>query len=240
MSLETKDCSLELKNVDVKSGIVEGYFSAFGNIDSDGDMIMPGAFAKSISERGPDSSSNRKIAHLYSHDTWTPLAKIEELKEDKMGLRYRSKWSKAQKAQDVLIQMSEGIIREHSVGYLRIPAKEKVRDDYNEIQEVNLFEGSTLMFGANSNTPIASIKGLEKSKQMEIINDQITAIEKFLKNGPANHSDESYYLLEIEMNKLKANVAALVVKEPSNDTPPHIEPLQADGGLLASIYNNLN
>ena len=36
--------SLVIKDVDTKSGIVAGYFSATGNIDADGDLIEKGAF----------------------------------------------------------------------------------------------------------------------------------------------------------------------------------------------------
>lgn len=32
-----------IKDIDEKTGTVTGYFSIFGNIDSDEDMIMPGA-----------------------------------------------------------------------------------------------------------------------------------------------------------------------------------------------------
>jgi hypothetical protein len=37
-----------IKDVDVKTGTVTGYFSIFGNVDSDGDMIMPGAFKRTL------------------------------------------------------------------------------------------------------------------------------------------------------------------------------------------------
>ncbi len=34
-----KSFNLEVKDVDTKQGVVTGYFSAFGNVDSDGDII---------------------------------------------------------------------------------------------------------------------------------------------------------------------------------------------------------
>jgi phage head maturation protease len=46
---------LQIKDVDGKKGIVTGYFSDFNSIDSDGDIIKPGAFQKSISQNGPQS-----------------------------------------------------------------------------------------------------------------------------------------------------------------------------------------
>ena len=56
----------ELKDVDVKTMTMTGYFSKFGNIDSDGDMMMPGAFKKSLNERGPDGTN--QIWFLKDHN----------------------------------------------------------------------------------------------------------------------------------------------------------------------------
>ncbi len=42
-----------LKDVDEKKGVVTGYASIFNNIDSDNEIVMPGAFLKTIQERGP-------------------------------------------------------------------------------------------------------------------------------------------------------------------------------------------
>ena len=61
--------NFEIKGADEKKGIVEGYASIFGNIDSDKDMIMPGAFSKTITERGPGSAKPR-IKHLWQHNSW--------------------------------------------------------------------------------------------------------------------------------------------------------------------------
>jgi len=50
---------LQIKDVDGRKGIVTGYFSDFNSIDSDGDIIKPGAFTKSISQNGPSSAKPR-------------------------------------------------------------------------------------------------------------------------------------------------------------------------------------
>jgi HK97 family phage prohead protease len=61
------------------------YYSAFGNVDSDGDIIMPGAFTKSIKENGPGAKN--RIWHLFNHSTDKPVSKPKELIEDAFGLR---------------------------------------------------------------------------------------------------------------------------------------------------------
>ena len=56
-----------LKDADTKKGIVMGYLASFGNLDADNDIIMPGAFTKSLSEMGPASSKPR-IKYLLDHN----------------------------------------------------------------------------------------------------------------------------------------------------------------------------
>ena len=44
--METKRCNIKAE-LNEDSRIVKGYFSAFGNVDSDKDVIVKGAFLKS-------------------------------------------------------------------------------------------------------------------------------------------------------------------------------------------------
>ena len=69
-----KSIAAEVKDIDEAKGIITGYFSVFGNIDSDGDMIMPGAYTKTLKE------NNRRIKHLWQHNPVYPLSKPEVLK----------------------------------------------------------------------------------------------------------------------------------------------------------------
>jgi hypothetical protein len=83
-----KSISAGFKDLDVKSGIVTGYFANFGSIDSDGDRIVKGAFAKTIKENGPQGT--QLIKHLLDHNKNIAVGKLQELKEDEVGLYYES------------------------------------------------------------------------------------------------------------------------------------------------------
>jgi phage head maturation protease len=50
-------------------GEFEGYLSVFGNVDQGGDVVAPGAFAKSLQSRPPP-----KVKLLLQHDRYTPSA----------------------------------------------------------------------------------------------------------------------------------------------------------------------
>jgi len=191
-----------IEDVDDVKGIVTGYFSAFNNIDSDGDVIVSGAYKKSIAENGP--MGRNRIMHLLQHNPLMPLAKPMELIEDGKGLRFTSKITETSYGKDVIKLYSEGVFNEHSVGFEIVKADNKA--NYREIKEIKLWEGSTVTWGANPNTPIESIKSWDQPKSEEMI-------AKFcgiLRNG--NLTDESMIQLEIGLKQIQEHLKALHTK----------------------------
>ena len=74
----------EVKDVDTKKRVITGYLSGFDNKDFDGDIIVKGAFKKSIDERKND------IYFLNQHNWSQPHGKFSMLKEDSKGLYFES------------------------------------------------------------------------------------------------------------------------------------------------------
>jgi len=233
-------CSLPILEVkaDSESGIVEGYFSGFGNIDSDQDRILSGAFSKSIKEHGPDSSSNRKIAHLAYHDTTRPLGVIQELKEDETGLYFRSKMGGHTEGQDFLKMYQEGIIREHSIGFNYIGDKIELTTERDEegreysvwdISEVKLWEGSAVVFGANSETPNLSIVKSQKdiNKHLEEINERMEVFIKALTDDKLSQKYNNLFTLELIQLKHQYN-SLLIFEEPLKNTLQDQEPSEEE------------
>jgi HK97 family phage prohead protease len=188
-----------IEDVDDVKGIVTGYFSAFNNIDSDGDVIVSGAYKKSIAENGP--MGRNRIMHLLQHNPLMPLAKPMELMEDAKGLRFTSKITETSYGKDVIKLYSEGVFNEHSVGFEIIKADNKA--GYREIKEIKLWEGSTVTWGANPNTPIESMKSWDKPKSEEML----AKFCNILRNGDV--SDESMIQLEIGLKQIENHLKAL-------------------------------
>jgi hypothetical protein len=218
MSYKTKSGGA-LKDVSIKSSIMTGYFSHFGNIDSDGDMMMPGSFSKSINERGIDGKN--QIWFLFGHDWSKLLSKPTILKEDSNGLYYEAYVNPdLTYAKDVLILAKEGHLNEHSFGFNYIPSKiEKIENDdgtkYNEIHEVKLYEGSIVPLGANSETPFLGFKSCKtKDSKVHYLVKEINKVQKMLKVG--NLTDDSYLILEMQLNQIKEMLNTL---EPEPATP---------------------
>ena len=201
-----------IKDADVKQGIVTGYFSSFGNIDADGDVIVKGAFTKTIAENGPMSSQPR-VKHLLNHDVTKPLGKILVLTEDAKGLYYESKVGTHTLGQDYLKMVDSGLITEHSIGFKTI--KEDRKSDANYMTELRLWEGSSLTaWGSNPETPVTGMKGMN----LEDVNIRIKALDKFCRNTSA--TDETVELLLIEIKQLQQYIIDLKATEPTNLTLP--------------------
>lgn len=215
-AIQYKGMPAEVKEIDRKNGIVMGYFSQFGAVDSDMDMIMPGAFSKSIMENGPGSQKQR-IVHLYQHEVDKPLGKPYVLKEDDYGLYFETKIVGTTYGEDVLKLYEAGVINEHSIGFATVKAQPK--SGYNEIQEVKLYEGSTVTFGANENTPFVGFKNMTPQSAIE----KVQRLTKAVRNG--TFTDETFILLEIQLKQLEQYIIdSLVTEEPASHTPAEIEP----------------
>lgn len=208
-----KDLSLDKKEVAI-------YLAHFGNIDSDNDLIVKGAFKKSLQERGVDSTSNRKIAFLRYHDWEKPIGKFTKLEEDDNGLFAVAKLSDTTLGKDALIDYEEGIIREHSIGFKYIQDKIKWVEDatkemggYWLISEVALWEGSAVTFGANEMTPVLSVgKSENKRDKIKEVSKELEHTIKSIVKGQG--TDERLYNLEMKAKFLNAQLLELsLIKE---------------------------
>ena len=216
-----------------KQGIVTGYFSKFNNVDSDGDIIRPGAFAKTISEQGPNSALPR-IKHLMNHEPSQPLGKLLSLTEDSYGLAYESQIGSHEGGEDFIKMIESGLITEHSIGfkiikrnqiqsyesYLRNPAAGQF-----EITEIKLYEGSSLTaWGANPLTPITSLKS---EVEVDRIIKQQAAIEKFCRKTDA--TDDTIQMLLLHSKQL----AQFILDIKSNTEP--VKAIQPSESIIDAI-----
>jgi HK97 family phage prohead protease len=192
--------------------IITVYYSAFGNVDSDGDVIVPGAFTKTLKENGPNAKN--RIWHLFNHSTEKPIAKPFEMMEDGFGLKARVKMPNTTLGNDTYELYKEGHITEHSIGFQTI--KSQAKSGYNEINEIKLFEGSSVLWGANANTPTVGVKSQIKSTLV----DEMGKTIKSLRNG--HFTDETFELLELKLKQLQQYLSEME-DEPSITPEPTAE-----------------
>lgn len=209
LGYQTKNISLpaSLKDIDGKKGIIAGYFAHFNNLDSDGDVIMPKAFTKTIAERGPKSTQPR-VKHLRNHMVYEPIGVITELKEDDKGLYYESKAGTHFIGQDTIKMIESGLITEHSFGFDTVK-KETIKEGEGFFEsgrerrliELRMWEGSSLTaWGANERTGGATLKMMGKEAYLKMLEDRNKALDKFIHNTTA--TDETIELLLLESKQL--------------------------------------
>lgn len=212
--------SFEVKDLDIPNRQVAVYLAHFDNIDSDNDIIRKGAFTKSILERGPESTSNRKIQFLRHHDWEWQIGKFVELAEDNTGLYAVGQLGRSTQGEDALRDYEDGIIKEHSIGFQYIGDKMRWINDINlesggyyEINEVKLYEGSAVTFGSNPETYVVSVpKGEEKTSYIEKITKELDTCIKALANGKG--TDERLHNLEMKVKYLNSQLISLANVEP--------------------------
>lgn len=212
-----KNYDASIRDLDVKNGIITGYFSTFGVADLDGDIMEKGCFKKSINERGPNGKN--EIKFLWQHDSWKPLGPINVLKEDSTGLYFEAKISDTSYGMDALKLYRDGVINQHSIGFQTIKSiEEQISEDeeVTRITEVKLWEGSAVTWGANPQTPFNGFKSYTFQEK----EDRIKLLMKTLRNGDL--TDETFSLLEYELLKLSSvNTDS---KEAVNNTSNGINP----------------
>ena len=211
---KTKNVSLEVKDIDNKSRVVKVALSKFGNVDSDNDVITRGAFAKSIQERGAESEGNRKIKFLRYHDFEHEIGKWVHLEETPDYLIGTGKLGRSTKGNDALLDYEDGIITEHSIGFISIPDKTYLREDgITELREVYLMEGSAVTFGANEDTPVFHVgKSEDKQAYLDRLNEKMFGLIKAIKNGQG--TDERLETIENQLRVIQAKYNSLINFEP--------------------------
>jgi HK97 family phage prohead protease len=169
--------------IDDEGKKVSGYLAVFGNKDDDDDILIKGCFAKSIRERGPQSATSRKIAHLWQHKMDDPLGKYSVLREDDFGLYFEANYDDIPSADRAIKQLKSGTLNQFSIGYQYIWDQCEYDSNLQAwiCKELNLFEGSVVTLGANEMTYYS---GMKSSQKKEAIEELLKETENFIKGLP--------------------------------------------------------
>lgn len=160
-------------NIDQAEGIVECFVAAIGNKDSVGDVVISGAFTESLKRRKPRV--------VWGHSWNDPIGKVLEIYEvpsndprlpGKMkqagvgGLYAKVQFNLAtEKGREAFASVAFfGHEQEWSIGYKTIQASFDPNMQANILKEVELYEVSPVLHGANQLTSTLSVKSDEAEK----------------------------------------------------------------------------
>lgn len=148
---ETKAFRLEVKAVDEAAGTFTGYAAVFGNRDSYGDVIEPGAFAKTLADNAG------VFPVLWQHDPYEPIGVSTSMEEDEKGLRVEAAIStETQRGRESLSLMKIGAVRGLSIGFETI--QRQMDAGVRRLTELKLYEFSPVTFPANELALVTGVK----------------------------------------------------------------------------------
>lgn len=240
---EIKNVSDSVLDVDDTSRRVKVAISEMGSLDLDNDVIDGGAYTKTIKERGPAGAN--LVWHLTDHNPSlkSAVGKFSELYVDGSKLVGITDIPNTSWGNDVLEFYKTGHINQHSVGFRTIKQEDQKDANgqaYRLIKEIMLLEGSTVLWGANPNTPTLDVgKSFTKDEADSAIlklQEELTLITKSLKDG--RFTDDGFELIEIRMNQVNEkikNLFAVINTQPAQAVEPD-ETVK----MINNILNKLN
>ena len=175
MNNESKNIDIELKD---EGGKVEAVFSLFNSIDSDGDVVMPGAVKSGF--------KNNQVPMVWSHKWDMPIGKGTIDQDDDKAVfkgEFFMDTESGREAYNLVKNM--GDMQQWSFGYKvndseYAKAKDKEGEDTNAryLKDLTVYEVSPVLVGANQDTytlaiksntellkEIADVKGDDKEEQ---------------------------------------------------------------------------
>ncbi len=145
------------------SGELEGYASVFGNVDLGGDVVLPGAFRRTLDHW---RKSRQPLPLIADHDLSTAgvIGSVREAKEDGTGLWVRAGFSSDTRAQSVRTKMIEGHLSGMSFTYEAVKhyMGQLAGKNVRFLQELRLFEATVTPFPMNE-LALASAKAVSNT-----------------------------------------------------------------------------
>ncbi|PTQ68544.1 hypothetical protein C8N42_11420 [Celeribacter persicus] len=132
------------EEVTIENGVrIEGYASLFGQRDSGGDIVMQGAYAKSLAAL---KAKGRSVKMLWQHDPAQPIGIWDEVREDARGLYVKGRLlTDLQKGREAVALIEAGAIDGLSIGYRTLRAR-KDQKGARLLSELELWEVSLVTF----------------------------------------------------------------------------------------------
>ncbi|HXC40325.1 MAG TPA: HK97 family phage prohead protease [Burkholderiales bacterium] len=155
-------------------GAFEGYASTFNEEDDYGDLILPGAFKKTLGDYSAKGGMPKMLLNHGGLGSWMaspapedllPVGKWLDLEEDSKGLQARGRLINldTEHGKRIYGAMKEGELDSMSIGY---QAKDftrgtKENEPRRTLKQIHLIEISPVTFPANAGAVIQSVKSID-------------------------------------------------------------------------------
>ena len=246
-NIEYKTFRFHLVDSEIKAvkgqnfGYIKGYASTFGNIDRGGDIVMRGAFVKSIEDYRQQS---KLIPMCFQHSMMDMIGGFDPIKmrEDEKGLYVEGEINlDVGRGKEVYALTKQGVIDSMSIGYTSEDSDVENEGEklVRKLKEVKLWEISAVGVPMNPEARITDVKAEKIGESISInefkgiftnsemsLNKKKTLLSNILrKNVLSNHvtdyiiaimfkNDKNINNHQIEQDSIEA---ATIFKSLSND-----------------------
>ena len=226
-TLARKAFDLEIKDVE-ESGLFKGYGSVFDVVDTWHDVIVKGAFEKSLAKKTP--------VMLWQHNSEEPIGIYTSVSEDDIGLNLEGRLliDGVARAREAHALLKHKAIRGLSIGYVPLKYEWDTRDGTRVrlLKEIDLWEVSLVTFPANAKALVGDVKsdemsirdaeellrdaGFSRSEAKAIIAACKSSAERDAGEDEANKMVKDAEMLELrkelERAQMKASALELILK----------------------------
>lgn len=227
----TKEFKFLLKKV-ADDGSFTGLAAVYGNTDLGGDIIMPGAFTKTINDKG-------EVPILWQHDSREPIG-LGKLADSADGLLIDGMLVMGSPtAQKAYALMKAGVTKGLSIGYDTIVSEYDKENDIRRLKELRLWEVSVVTFPMNPKAQVIDVKCIAEdlSAAAADIQAKAFAMHKELKAG-RQLSAATVEKIRNSMNQMQSAMSGLMAlleeaEAPKATVKPELAALfERIGGVL--------
>ena len=172
---------LKFAGSETDPGTFSGYGAAFGNVDSYGDVIKPGAFKRTLKEA---KQTGRWPAMLSQHGGWgmssedmTPIGIWTAMEEDAQGLKVEGKLAldtrRGADAYALLKMAPRPALDGMSIGYIakKFTVGTAIGEPRRTLEDIELMEISLVTFPANGAALVNQVKAAAGCKTIRDFED---------------------------------------------------------------------
>lgn len=154
--MNTKDFKFELKASSDETGTFEGILSVYNVVDLGNDMVLPGAFTKTIKENAG------VVPMLWQHKSDEPIGQLE-LSDSPEGLMVKGNIAlEVARGREAYTLLKRGVIKGLSIGYEAV--KKNTEKGIRMLKEVRLWEGSVVTFPMLPAAQVTTVKSMVEGK----------------------------------------------------------------------------
>jgi hypothetical protein len=168
MPIEARRAGTLARPFEVKAlsdeGTFSGYGSVFGVEDWYSDVVMPGAFRRSLADH---KANGTRPLLLWQHDSSAPIGVYSTVEEDKKGLYVEGQLAlDVQQGREAYSLIRMGALSGLSIGFQARRYEIDKATEVRKLLDVDLWEISPVSFPANERARVEAVKGLFDSPKV--------------------------------------------------------------------------